>query len=465
MIVERLIDRLGSDLVSPGPQSDPRFHRDWTARSPVVPLAVVQPRRVEDVSAALALCDEAGVPVVPQGGLTGLVGGAMPGAETVVVNMSRMNATPDIDPIERQARVEAGVTLEALQRAAAVHELEFPVDFGARGSCQIGGMIATNAGGVHVLQHGMMRRQVVGIEAVLADGTIVSAMNALEKNNTGYDLRQVLTGSEGTLAVITAAKLRLVPRPPARAAVLMQCENLHQAYRVFDGLRDSSLLTLHAFEGLWPGYYDFACGITAKAPFAASNRLTLLAEVVGDEREVLEDALLEVLGRQCEDGTLSDALFSQSEAQVDAFWALREANEALATSFGAIVAFDVSLPRARMDGFVERARTRVSELAPAADFLCFGHLGDGNLHIAIAAQKALPDPGAIKDGILRLVLDCDGAISAEHGIGLEKKAWLSRARSSGEVEMMQRLKTALDRRNILNRGKLFPDQRPAATRG
>lgn len=454
MITDRLLTLLGPDIVKPGPASDPRFHQDWTARIGIVPQAVVLPRSTQDVSAALGLCDRLGVPVVPQGGLTGLVGGAMPTADCVVINLSRLSQPPLIDPDARIATVGAGTTLQTLQDAAAAHGLTFPVDFGARGSCQLGGMIATNAGGIHVVHYGMMRAQVLGLEAVLADGTTLSSMNPLVKNNTGYDLRQLFIGSEGTLGIITRATLRLVPTEPVRAVALLRVANVGAAHDLLAQLTSQGP-TLNAFEAMWPSYYAFACDVTGTAPLSQGDGITLLVETSGREASPLQETLLAALEPAMDSGLIKDAVLAQSDAQAQQFWDLREANEALPTRFSFLLGFDVSLPAVAMQDFVQRCQASIATIIPTAQSLFFGHLGDGNLHLAITGTKP-KEADQLKDIVLGIVGQLGGSISAEHGVGTDKLAYLGLTRSDAEIDTMRRIKRALDPNCILNPGKLFP---------
>ena len=460
MILDQLTRALGPDVVIPGAESDTRFRRDWTARAEVMPLAVVLPRTTEEVSTALRLCNAAAVPVIPQGGMTGLVGGAMPSLGSVAVNLARMAPPPEIDTLAGTATVSAGTILQTLQDAAAKRGLSFPVDFGARGSCQVGGMIATNAGGVQVLQHGMTRAQVLGLEAVLADGTVLSAMNPLIKNNTGYDLKQLFIGSEGTLGIITRAILQLVPAHPARAVALLRVADLAAAYGLLERFRRGDV-PLNAFEAMWPEYYAFACDVTGSSPLPQGQGLTLLAETTGQDAGALQEALLAALEPAMEDGNIKDAVLSQTEAQAQDFWNIREANEALPTKYPGMLGFDVSLPRTRMQDFIEACSRALGDRPSSEPLLIFGHLGDGNLHIGV------PDPERVGRGrywvksvVLETVGHLGGSISAEHGIGTDKRAYLGLTRSAEEIETMRRIKRALDPKGILNPGKLLPD--PAA---
>ena len=456
MILKLLKSALPDDVVIAGPGSDPRYHRDWTASEPVVPVAVVTPRNAEEVSIALKLCNQEEIPVVPQGGMTGLVGGAMPLADAVVINMSKLTFPIEIDTVSNTATVGAGTVLQTLQEAAAEAGLLFPVDFGARGSCQIGGMIATNAGGIQVLRYGMIRSQVLGLEAVLADGTIVSSMNPLVKNNTGYDLRQLFTGSEGTLGIITRVILRLVPAPSSRAVALVRVGSVDAAFALLANMRREGV-ELNAFEAMWPNYYAFACSVAEAEPLPCGAGLTLLIETVGEDAENLHSNLENSLGRELQNGLLEDAVISRSEKQAETFWKIREANESLPSRFSSIIGFDISLPAKNIREFMDANYQMLQRKYPNANLLCFGHIGDCNLHLAVASNEGEEfDHSWIKGTVLGLTGEFGGAISAEHGIGADKLEFLNLTRSQSEIDLMLKIKRALDPQGILNPDKLFP---------
>jgi len=456
MIVDQLIAAVGADIVIPGPESDARFHSDWTSTEPVVPLAVALPRTTAQVSTLLRLCNDHGTPVVPQGGLTGLVGGARPRVDCVVINLSRLRDAPKIDPQARIATVCAGVSLQELQEAALDAGLMFPVDFGARGSCQVGGAIATNAGGVHVIHYGMMRQQVLGLEVVLADGTVIDRLDGMLKNNTGYDLKQWFIGSEGTLGIITRAVVRLVERPLGRCAALVQVADLPAAYLILRAV-SQRLPGLSAFEAMWPDYYAYACRTEEQTPLPPGESLTLLIEIQSAEPAEDQARLLALLETLMEQGLVLDAAIAQSEGQCQTFWALRDANSELQQYYGKLVGFDVSLMPNAMVGFLEACRDRLRAIEPSIELLCFGHLGDGNLHLVAVLDKAPRiDSHDVKDCVLGTVRDWHGSISAEHGIGIDKLAHLPLSRSPQELALMRRIKDALDPRWILNPGKLLP---------
>lgn len=456
MIVEQLLAELGADVVKRGIESDARFHKDWTSTSPVVPLGLVLPRCTEHVATALRLCHASGVAVVPQGGLTGLVGGARPRADGISINLSRMNAVPTIDVLGGLATVQAGVTLQQLQEAAEAAGYLFPVDFGARGSCQIGGAIATNAGGVHVMHHGMMREQVLGLEVVLADGTVVDSMNTLLKNNTGYDLRQWFIGSEGTLGIVTRAVLRLAERPMGRRVALARVADLEAAYTLLRAAR-KKLPSLVAFEAMWPSYYQFATKAQGFAPLPVDQGLTLLLELSGPNPESDEALMLEVFEQSMESGVVEDVAIAQSESQCERFWTIREANAELTHHFKRLVGFDVSIDAAQMGTFLSSCEHALSELSQNAALMCFGHLGDGNLHMVVCTDASPEiDAAMVKTCVLTLVGKYGGSISAEHGIGIDKRSYLPISRQLTEINLMWQIKRMLDPRNILNPGVIFP---------
>jgi len=449
----RLLAALGPEVACPGEEADPGAFRDWTALAPVLPLAVIRPRSTEEVSAALAVCSAEGIRVVPQGGRTGLVGGAQPLADAVVVSLDRLSGPPAIDPLARVATVDAGVSLAALQAAAGAHGLAFPVDFGARGSCQIGGMISTNAGGNRAFRHGMTRANVLGLEAVLPDGRIVSAMNRHLKNNAGYDLRQLFIGAEGTLGIVTRAVLRLVETEPFRAVALLMVPDVAAARVVLGRLE--RLSGLSALEAMWPGYWSYARRATGIDPLSAEpsgRQVVLLAELRGWADDALRDALLEAAGRLMEAGLVLDAVLAASEAQAERFWRLREANAELYRHFPHLLGFDLSIDPGRMEDLIAGV---AASLAAPQEALWFGHMGDANLHLAVTGV----DPAAAKD-VKRLVYDAvrdlEGSVSAEHGIGAEKLDWLGHTRTAAEIALMRSLRTLLDPNGIMNPGRTVP---------
>ncbi|MDD2180483.1 FAD-binding oxidoreductase [Acidovorax sp. D2M1] len=420
--------------------------------------AMVRPSTTEEVSTVLAWCHAQGIGVVTQGGLTGLVHGADASTAEVILSLESMRRIEDIDVRQRTATVQAGVVLQALQEAVDAHDLIFPLDLGARGSATLGGNAATNAGGNRVIRYGMMRDMVLGLEAVLADGTVVSSMNRLIKNNTGYDLKQLFIGSEGTLGVITRLVLRLREKPQSHQAALVAVESFDAVANLLKHMDRSLGGALSAFEVMWQSFYQLVSTPPAKGqpPIDAGFPYYVLVESLGADREADSQRFNAALETALEHGLIADAAIAHSDADVQAFWALRD-DVMQVTVGGAPVVFDVSLPIVEMEAFVARLRAALPQEIGEHRLWVFGHLGDGNLHVIV--QVPAPDYLALRPRIEALVYEglraFSGSVSAEHGIGLEKKPWLPISRNPNEIALMRTLKQALDPKHILNQGKIF----------
>jgi len=420
--------------------------------------ALVRPRSTEDVARVLAWCNEHGVSVVAQGGLTGLVHGADAGPEQVILSLERMRTIEAIDPRQRTATVQAGVTLQALEEAVDEQGLLFPLDLGARGTATLGGNAATNAGGNRVIRYGMMRDMVLGLEAVLADGTVVSSMNHLIKNNTGYDLKQLFIGSEGTLGVITRLVLRLREKPVTRSMALVAVDEFDKVVALLKHMDHCLGGSLSTFEALWQDFYRLVTSPPAKGrpPVAQDYPYYVLLESQGAERELDEARFQRALEGAFEAGLIADAAVAQSEADCQAFWALRDDVEQ--TLHGGLpVIFDVSLPVGAMEPYTRALPAALEAAIGEHRLFIFGHLGDGNLHVIVqvapeAYERLRPKGEQVVYAPLEAV---GGSVSAEHGIGLEKKPWLGLSRSPTELALMRRLKETLDPRGILNPGKIL----------
>ncbi|MFN3513603.1 MAG: FAD-binding oxidoreductase [Phenylobacterium sp.] len=417
------------------------------------PLAIARPRSTEAVAAVVRAAAEAKVPVVPWGGRTGLAGGAY--AEgALALSLERMDAVEEIDAAQCLMVVQAGCPLAKACEAAEAAGLFLPLDLGARGSATLGGMISTNAGGNRVLRYGMTRDQVLGLEAVLPDGTILPALNRLLKNNTGYDLKQLFIGAEGTLGVVTRAVLRLRPQPAARSAALLAVASFETLPRLLRRLEADLGGTLSAFEAMWPDFYALVTKPPAlgRPPLPAGHAFYVLAESLGGD-PVHDPARFEAaLAGALEDGLIADAAIARSGAEIDALWALRD-DVGQTGRHGPVAAFDVSLPIRNMPGYVNGVRQALAELLPEAPLWVFGHLGDGNLHLIVGAVP----PGA-HEALDRLVHEplaqLGGSVSAEHGVGLRKRALLPLSRTPPEIALMRILKAALDPAGQLNPGKI-----------
>jgi FAD/FMN-containing dehydrogenase len=421
------------------------------------PIAHVRPGSTADVSAILRLCHDARVPVSAWGGKTGLVQGAN-GDGAIALSLDRMNAIEEIDVTGGTMTVEAGCILQTAAEAAEARGLLLPIDLGARGSATIGGVISTNAGGNRVIRYGMTRDATLGLEAVLADGTVISSMNRLIKNNTGYDLKQLFIGSEGTLGVVTRAVLRLRPLPASQDTAFVGCARFEQLPRLLRHMEQRLAGTLSAFEVMWREFVDLVTTAPAlgRSPLGDSHPFSVLIEGQGGDQEAdsarFEAALMEAL----ELGMIEDAAIAKSQGERNAMWALRD-DVAQTGRNAPIFTYDVSLPIDRMEAYVEEVRAAIAaRWGSAATLIVFGHLGDGNLHLIAGVGSA---DGEAKAAVNAIVYDGvrkrQGSISAEHGIGLEKRDYLGYSRTPEELALMRRLKTTLDPNNILNPGKIF----------
>ena len=439
------------------------YTTDWTGRFSGPASLVVRPGSTSEVAEVLSACLGARVPVVVQGGNTGLVGASVPppagvSAPPVVLSTARLAEIGPVDATGCQVTAGAGATLAAVQAAARSAGLTFPVDLAARDSATIGGMVATNAGGVHVLRYGPMRQQVLGAEAVLVDGTVLAHLNGLVKDNTGYDWPQLLVGSEGTLAVLTAVRLRLVPRQPERAAAVVGVGSTADALALVAEVRRRAD-GLSAAEVFYDDGLDLVCRHCGfQPPFSPRRPVYVLLEVVGRAGVVdqLAGALAEA-GADDEATALSD-----DEAGAARLWAYRERHAEAVSSLGVAHKLDVTLPLDALADFERAVRLAVDRVWPGSTMVLWGHLGDGNLHVNVVG----PPPGDedVDATVLELVAGLGGSISAEHGVGRAKVAWLGLSRSPAELGLMQAVKTALDPERILNPGVLFPAE-PRGPRG
>jgi FAD/FMN-containing dehydrogenase len=450
--VSALQAALGAAVLS-GDAIPERHYSDATRHAPCRPLAVVRPVSTEQVATALRLCHAHRCPVVPQGGLTGLAGGAVPTSNAVALSLERLVGIEQVDTAASTLTAWAGTTLETVQRAAEDAGLRYPVDLGARGSCQIGGNIATNAGGNAVIRHGMTRDQVLGLEVVLSDGRVLNLMNTMIKNNAGYDLKQHFIGSEGTLGVITRAVLRLQPMLGETHTLLCGANDYAGAVKLLHRLRGSGL-ALEAFEVMWQDFYALSCGwLTAPPPLDPGFPLYVLCELEGDEarlQQALELAMAE--------GEISDAVVAGSKAQARQLWKIREATAEFPSRLDAIN-FDISLPTATIGEIAATIRASLNERWPGCRSVFFGHIGDSNLHLTVDGNSLPVNDAATHHAVEALVYDLvgkrNGSISAEHGIGLLKREFLHHSVTDESLATMRIIKNALDPRGILNPGKVF----------
>jgi FAD/FMN-containing dehydrogenase len=373
----------------------------------------------------------------------------------IVISLERMAQLEEIDPINQIAVVQAGMTLEGVHNAAAGHGLLYPVDLGAKGSATIGGTIATNAGGNRVIRWGMTRQNVLGLEAVLSDGTIVSAMNRLLKNNTGYDLKQVFIGSEGTLGIVTRAVLRLVPLPVTQFVAFLSVPSFDAVLALLGRARQ--MTTLSAFEVMWADYYVMmAQSQTNRGPVAPTEPYYVLVEAMGYNEE-LDTALFSAfLEAAYSDGLVTGAVSAHSQKQVTDLWHVREGSEVIVREMSPFLAFDVSVDMRQGETFVREVYAALGSRYPALRTTTLGHLGDNNLHLGVhIGPETLVEEAAIESIVYAIVRRHEGALTAEHGIGQFKRDYLSQHVSPGAMDMMRRLRTSLDHKHILNRDVMF----------
>jgi len=439
---------------------------NWPPMGGCLAMAIIRPANTREVSEVLKICHAAGQAVVTHGGLTGLVGGAIAGKGDIVLSLERMNGMEAVDSINRTITVDAGVALQKVHEAAEEADLLFPLDLGARGSCTIGGNISTNAGGNSVIRYGMIRDQLLGVEAVLADGTIISSLNGVIKNNTGYDLKQLFIGSEGTLGIVTRAVLRLRPLPRSSNTALVAIEKFDQLGRFLSDMDSALGGTLSAFEVMWNDFYSLVIGDGKKhgQPLGSDHGFYVLIESTGGHEESDKSRFESALEEAFESELIVDAVIAQSKQQREDLWAIRDDIETLTHLMMPPIVFDISLGIPHMDDYVKDVRQQLNERWPDARMVVFGHLGDGNIHLVITiGSHESAEVHAVELIVYEALGRRQGVISAEHGIGLQKREFLKYSRSADEIALMKTLKTALDPKGILNPGKIFSDQENKAT--
>lgn len=453
--------QVGQDHLLLGTEIDERYKTDWSRAVKHEPLVVVRPKTTEQVSATLRLCHEHHHPVTVQGGMTGLVGGSQTNPGDVVISMEFLQGVQEIDTVASTLTVWAGTPLQRVQEAAQAQGLYFAVDLGARGSCQIGGNIATNAGGNRVIRYGMLREQVLGLEVVLADGTVLTNLNKMLKDNAGYDLKQLFIGSEGTLGIVTRAVLRLHPLPTQTLTALCAVPNDEAVLDVLSRIRPEAGPSLLAFEVMWPDFYAFMTerveGIRSPLSHSQPDSRVILIEFAAGQSGIDNAALESMLEQASDAGLVTDAVIAQSGTQAESFWRIRDSVSEFPILFSPYTSFDVSLPIQTIGRFVTQLKGEILVQFPTAESLFFGHIGDSNLHIVVhvPGERASFPKNKIDQIVYTLVKQFQGSVSAEHGIGTRKKPWLGHSRSAEEIALMKTIKAALDPHQILNRGKVI----------
>lgn len=465
-LLDALIAVVGPTNVLTGDDVSARAMHIWDA-TPMVAKAIVRPANTAETAAVLKICHDAGQAVVTHGGVTGLVDGHRSTATDIVLSLEKQNAIESLDATGRTITVQAGAILQQVQAAASDAQLQLGLDLGARGSCTIGGNLSTNAGGYSVLRYGMAREQVLGLEVVLANGSVLTSMNRMMKNNAGYDLKHLFIGSEGTLGIITKAVLRLRVATPVVHTALLAFESSKQVAKTL-ALLDSELNgTLDAFEVIWQPFYKLNTNPDTQgarnAPLSRDFPVYAIVESRSSAgrgtEEIFQNALEKALSKEL----IVDAALAQSEKERTNIWYVREHFD-LVMKHDPLFIYDISLPIVDMDSYVRKLTSSLESIWPNVIVYVYGHLADGNLHILVAPPVADAPPGTEQLQQWRELSDSSvyqplqalgGSISAEHGIGLSKKAYLSLSRTSEEIALMRILKITLDPAGILNPGKII----------
>ena len=463
-LVARLRAITGAQHALLSPHEQLPYLREWRDMYEGRACIVMRPGSTEEVSRILALANEYAIPVVPQAGNTGLVGGQIPMNGEILLSVGRLRRVRAMDAAQSSMTVESGLTLAEVQAAAEREGRLFPLSLPCEGTCQIGGNLATNAGGVGVLAYGNMRQLALGLEVVLADGRIWNGLKALKKDNSGYDLRDLFIGSEGTLGVITAAVLKLFPLPAEKATAIVALQETVDALMLFNLAKEEVGTCLTAFEFMPRIVLDFVLQhiVGAREPFATKHAWYAILEISAPHADATAARLMtQMLQTASDRGFIRDAALASSLAQARDFWRLREAISQAQKPEGGNIKHDVSVPIAQIPLFITRANALVERLCPGARPLAFGHLGDGSVHYNIAQPPGMAKAdfmgqwNSIADAVHALVVDMGGSISAEHGIGQMKRAQLADVKAGVELDLMRRVKSALDPKGILNPGKVL----------
>lgn len=455
--IAELREALGANGILTRPEDCARYASDQSGLTGTPPVAVLRPASTEEMSHLMAICHCHGLGVVPQGGRTGLSGGASCPPGVVVVSTERLTGVIEIDEEAMTLTAWAGTPLETVQEAARALGLDYGVDIGARGTATLGGTIATNAGGIRVLQRGMTRDNVLGLEVVLADGTVISRTGKTVKDNSGFDLKHMFIGSEGVLGLVTRAVLRLHRHIPGSATALLALPDHGAALQCLRAARGRFGSRILAFEGMWPDYWDFVCTETtlASSPLQGRYGFYLLIEIDAETGRA-EEELEELFADMFETGIALDGVLAKSVAEAQALWKLREAVGEVDHDFGPHINFDIGVSPSALGDFCDAAERRLAAMPEAGAALRVGHIGDGNVHLLVAHDGSALAEERIEAEIYDLLRDWHGAVTAEHGIGRIKARWIGHSRSPEELALMRALKKQLDPRGIVNPGALFP---------
>lgn len=456
-VVQELIERLGEHKVLSHEQAAERIANVYGKANALNVKALVLPESTNDVAVTLKICNVYKQAVVPQGGLSNVVNSATADTEEIALSLERMNGIKPVDRINQFVEAEAGVILENLHEKVKESGFIFPLDLGAKGSCMIGGNIATNAGGLQALRYGVMRNLVLGLEVVLPDGTILNNLNPVLKNNTGYDLKHLFIGSEGTLGIITRAILKLYPAPAFFSTAFIALKNFDNSSELLNKAKIFFGDKLTSFEILWPAFYQLLTNEHSgnKKVMPADYPLYVLTEIAGSDPGIPSqmEAFLE---SALDNDIMLDAVVAEQEKERKQFWQIREKIDHILAQHDPVFPFDVSLPISEMERYAATVDAALKEKFETVYNYVFGHMGDGNLHLMINCGEGNNDAKELVEQIVYAPLQSmHSSVSAEHGIGLSKKKWLSFSRSPEEIAVMSAIKKVLDPNNIMNPGKIF----------
>jgi len=450
--INRIGNALGSDKILKGNDLLARYDHIWTMNQSSLAIGVVLPVSTEELSVALKICHEEGQQVKVHGGLTNLVGGTETQAEDLVISLERMNKVVEIDAASRTATVEAGVILENLHQAVGKENLLFPLNFGAKGSAQIGGIVSSNAGGLRVLRYGMTRNLVLGLEAVLADGTVISSLKKIIKDNSAYDLKQLFIGSEGTLGIVTKVVFKLYESPSSRCSAFVTLNDYDKVVSFLKYVDQGLSGLLSGFELIWGNTYECMTSPTSvNQPIQTGNKYYVLLESLGSNQAADQNQLETLLENALEKEMIIEAVPAQSATDLDWFWQIREDVHVIKKACTYDHHFDISLPISMIGEYVDQTIPKLQELPYVNAVYTFGHVADGNIHFIV--DRTVQDSQSIRtinDIVYQPLESLNGSISAEHGIGVHKKEYLKHSRSESEINLMRLMKQTLDPKGILN---------------
>jgi len=441
-----------------GEDINKKNYRDWMGTRSIPPIILLRPADTSEVSRILSACHEAGQAVTPQGGLTGLVSAAAPQYGEIALSLERMKEVEELDRFTSSITVQAGVELQTIQELADAEGMLYPLDLGARGSCTIGGNLSTNAGGNRVIRYGMTRNLVLGVEAVLADGTIINGLNKLRKNNAGYDLNQLFIGSEGTLGIITRAVLKLVPKPSSQVVALCGVKEFSDVAELLLHAQKQLSGNLTAFEVLWRNTYQLIAEHLKEVPLPLDQdyEFYVLVESMGSDPDNDKDLFVKTLNSATEMDLIQDCVIAEADKQIEGLWRIRDAAAEVIQGVGFMHAYDVSLSVGDMGYFGDEVVKRLNLKWADAIVGLFGHVGDGNIHIIVNVGPETRELHLqIDEVIYALIRELKGSVSAEHGIGIMKKPFLRYCKSEEEITLMKTMKQAMDPNGILSPGRIF----------